>query len=113
MGAQTLRGDPLRVLRRLRLIVRPSDAGRERGDNASRHFHVPSGGRTQRVSERLRLIVPPLGSVEVEERSLREERDEGFGGSGADGEVTVGGGAVHARIIPDWGVRISKWRREY
>jgi hypothetical protein len=25
----------------------------------------------------------------------------------------VGGGAVHARIIPDWGVRISKWRREY
>ena len=113
MGAKTLRGDPLRVLRRLRLIVRPSDAGRERGDNGRGDFHVPSGHRAQRVSEALRLGVPTLGSVEVEERSLGEKPDERFGGAVADGEVTVGGGAVHARIVPDAARPVNPQRREY
>ena len=101
MGAQSLRRDALRVLVRLRLIVRPSHAGRERGDNAARDFHVPSGRGAQRISERASLIVPPLGGAQVEQRSLREERDEVADGSGVDGVVTgVGGGAVHACIVP-------------
>ena len=107
VGPQTLRRDALRVLRRLRLIVRPRDTGRECRHDASRRFEAPPGGGAEGFSERARLIVPTLGSAQVEERSLREQRDEGVDGSGADGGV-AGGGGVHARIVPDWGGPVKR-----
>jgi len=101
MGAQTLGRDALRVLERLRLIVRPSDAGRERGDNASRDFHAPLGADDgKRLRELISLAVPHTRSLQIGHGSAGKERDERLGGTGADGLVTVGGGAVHARMIP-------------
>ena len=108
--AQTLRRDALRVLRRLRLIVRPRHTGREGRHDASRRFEAPSGGRAEGFSERARLIVPTLGSAQVEQRSLREQRDEGVDGSGADGGV-AGGGGVHACIVPSWGGGVKRGER--
>ena len=91
MGAEPLRRDALRVLLRLHLIVRPRDTGRECGDNAARHFEVPSGAVAERLREPGSLTVPTLGSVVVEEGSGREE-----------GRETGGvGGAVHACIVTD------------
>ena len=110
MGPQALRRDALRVLGGLGLIVRPRHTGGECRHDASRSFEAPSGGRAERFSERTRLIVPTLGSAQVEQRSLREQRDEGFDGSGADGGVA--GGGVHARIVPDWGGPVKRWKKE-
>jgi len=101
VGAQALGHDALRVLVRLGLIVCPRDAGRERGHHASGHFHVPSRGGRQRLRELARLGVPTLGGAQIVERGLREEADEGFDGAGANCFVALGGGAVHAYIVPD------------
>ena len=104
MGTQALRRDALRVLVRLRLIVRPSHAGRERGDNASRDFHIPlRTNRREGFSERVSLAVPTLGGVEIVQRGVAQQADERLGGAGADGFVTLGAGGAHACIVP--------WRR--
>ena len=95
MGAQTLRHDALRVLVRLRLVVRPSDAGRERGDNAARNFHAPLGAdEAQTASEVSGLGVPRIGSSSIEEGSGCEEGTETVGN---------GGGGDHALIVTDRG----------
>ena len=100
VGAQTLRRDALRILERLGLIVAPSNAGRECGHDASGHLKVPSGDGTERVSERLGLVVPRFSSVQVEEGSGGEERTE-----------LVGVGVVHGRIVTEGrGVCVGRGR---
>ena len=103
MGSEPLRRDALRVLLRLDLIVRPSDSGRECGDNAARHFEVPSGAVAERLREPGSLTVPTLGSVVVEEGSGREE-----------GRETGGvGGAVHAYIVTDPDAECNTLQRNF
>ena len=95
MGAQSLRHDALRVLVRLRLIVRPSDAGRECGDNGRSDFHAPLGAHDAEAgSELVGLGVPTLGGVDIEQRGGCEEGAETGG---------VGGGGDHGSIVPDRG----------
>jgi len=101
VGAQTLRRDALRVLGGLRLVVLPSDAGRERGDNGRGHFHAPLRAQdAERFREVSGLGVPLLRGGVVEEGSRCEVADEGFDGVGADGFVTVGAGGAHGSIVP-------------
>jgi len=99
VGAEAPRRDALRVLDGLRLIVRPSDAGRERGDNGRGDLQRPLGTLdAQRIGKLPRIIVPCHCSVQVEERSGGEEADETLGGLGSDGGV-AGSGGGHASIV--------------
>jgi hypothetical protein len=102
MGAQATGRDALRVLRGLRLVMGPSDAGRERGDNGRGNLQRPLGAlNAQRLGKLARIIVPAHGRVQVKERSGCEEADETLGGLGSDGSVTGSGGG-HASSIPRW-----------
>ncbi len=102
VGVKTLRRDALRVLRGLRLVMGPSDAGRERGDNGRSDLQRPLGAlNAQRFGKLPSVIVPAHGGVQVKERSGSEEADEARGGLGSDGGVTGSGGG-HARIVPRW-----------
>ena len=92
MGAQALRRDALRVLVRFRLIVRPSNAGAERGHYAASDFHAPPGGQAKRVRESPGLGVPRIGGSGVEEGSGCEEGTETVGN---------GGGGDHGSIVTD------------
>ncbi len=102
VGVKTLRRDALRVLGGLSLVMGPSDAGRERGDDGRSDLQRPFGAlNTQRLGKLPRIIVPAHGCVQVKERSGGEERDEALGGLGSDGGV-AGSGGGHARIVPRW-----------
>ncbi len=99
VGVKTLRRDALRVLGGLSLVMGPSDAGRERGDNGRSDLQRPLGTLdAQRLGKLPRIIVPCHCSVQVEERSGGEEADETLGGLGSDGGV-AGSGGGHASIV--------------
>ncbi len=107
VGTQSLRRDTLRVLVRLTLIVRPRDAGRERGDNAARNFHAPIGANeAQTTGEVSGFNVPRIGGRMIEEGSGGEEGTETVRNGGGGG-----GGAVHAYIVPCHAVHVNRWRR--
>ena len=98
MRAQPLRRDALRVLQGLGLIVRPSDAGRERGDHGRGDLHGPFGANArQRISERTGLGVPRTGSSVVGFGGSAQRSDEVGERDGSDGFVA--GGGVHERSI--------------
>ena len=100
VGAQPLRRDALRVLQRLRLIVRPSDAGRECGDNGRGDLHRPLGADArERVSERVGVVVPRVGGEQVGLGGAGQQADEVGEREGPDGFVAGGGG--HERSIRD------------
>ena len=101
VGAQSLRGDALRVLQGLGLIVRPSDAGRECGDHGRGSDHAPLGAdRLQRLREGTGLGVPRLRGLQIGHGSAGQQIEERHDSGGADGIVTVGGAGAHAWMIP-------------
>ena len=102
VGVKALRRDALCVLRGLRLVMGPSDAGRERGHDGRSDLQRPLGAlNAQRLGKLPRIIVPAHSRVQVKERSGCEEADETLGGLGSDGGVTGSGGG-HASSIPRW-----------
>lgn len=80
--------------------MRPSDAGRECGDNGRGDLQRPVGADDgQRVSERPSVGVPRPSGPEVGLGGAGQQRDELGHGAGSDGFVA--GGGVHERSIRD------------
>ena len=105
MGSKATRADALRVLQCLHFVMRPSDAGRERGDDGRSDLQRPIGADDlQRLREGTRIGVPRTGGSEIGVGGRAQERDEVSEREGSDGFVA--GGGVHGRIVRERGANV-------
>lgn len=86
--------------------MRPSDAGRESGDNGGSDLQRPFGANArQRISERTGLGVPRTGRIVVGHGSAGQQPDKVRERDGSDGFEAVGG--VHERSIRYRGANVG------